>query len=323
MHPASRRQITLMLDIFGLAPEVTAFDLGCLNHETGRMSFRNTWTAPQVRKALGWIAARNASGSSCFIRPAQAIAETRWVLVDGLTLAMLNRLTASHAPSMVVRTVVDGLPGLVEARTERVDATTRLDVARSLTRESGGDPRTRSTGRSSAACPARPTATPSPGARRTVRCSWSCAPLSTDGRQSSTSARCDADPTASATEEERMTRRSAGKEDIAMPGNRDFAIACRLLEDGADDHTIAAAIAAVRGFDPKCLEWLSSPNHRCRAPAYTDKEAVMRVDPSTVASWGSTGGPAGARSDARAPASDRAFMASFHVGRRRDTKEHG
>ena len=39
MHAASRRQITRMLDIFGETPEVTALDLGCLNHETDRMSF--------------------------------------------------------------------------------------------------------------------------------------------------------------------------------------------------------------------------------------------------------------------------------------------
>ena len=34
--------------------------------------------------------------------------------------------------------------------------------------------------------------------------------------------------------------------------DRDFAIACRLLEVGATDHTIAATIAAVRSFDEKC-----------------------------------------------------------------------
>ena len=33
---------------------------------------------------------------------------------------------------------------------------------------------------------------------------------------------------------------------------RDFAIACWLLEAGADDHTIAATLAAARDFDPKC-----------------------------------------------------------------------
>ena len=52
-----------MLETFSVAPEVSAFDLGCLNHETGRMSFRKTWTAPEVRKAFGWLAARNATGS--------------------------------------------------------------------------------------------------------------------------------------------------------------------------------------------------------------------------------------------------------------------
>ena len=54
-----------------------------------------------------------------------------------------------------------------------------------------------------------------------------------------------------------------GKEAIATPGDRDFASACRLLEAGADDHTIAA----VRGFDTKCPggylpRTASSPNTR-------------------------------------------------------------
>ena len=58
-----------------------------------------------------------------------------------------------------------------------------------------------------------------------------------------------------------------GKEAIATPGDRDFASACRLLEAGADDHTIAAALAAVRGFDTKCPggylpRTASSPNTR-------------------------------------------------------------
>ena len=155
MHPASRRQISLMLDVFGHAPEATTFDLACLHHETGRMSFRNPWTAAQVRRAFGWLAARNASGSSCFIRPARTIAQMKWVLVDGLTTATLNRLTAAHAPSMVVQTA-DGFQAWLRLE-EPVDATTRIDVARSLTRRVGGRPPGPSTGRSSAACPARPT----------------------------------------------------------------------------------------------------------------------------------------------------------------------
>ena len=245
MHPASRRQISAMLDTFGDPPEVTAVDICCLAHETGRMSFRNTWTAPQVRRALGWLAARNATGSSCYIRPARTIAETRWVLVDGLTLAMLNRLTASHAPSMVVQ-VVDGFQVWLRLE-ERVDATTRLDVARSLTRESGGDPRTVDRAQFGR-LPGTTDRTPS-----RVR----------DGRalfvvlrSASRTAAIPLPPDVTRTGGQRnrggKDEAERGKEDIAMPGNRDFAIACRLLEDGADDHTIAAAIAAVRGFDRQC-----------------------------------------------------------------------
>ena len=247
MHPASRRQISAMLDTFGDPPEVTAVDICCLAHETGRMSFRNTWTAPQVRRALGWLAARNATGSSCYIRPARTIAETRWVLVDGLTLAMLNRLTASHAPSMVVQ-VVDGFQVWLRLE-ERVDATTRLDVARSLTRESGGDPRTVDRAQFGR-LPGTTDRTPS-----RVRDDRA---LFVVLRSASRTAAIPLPPDVTRTDGQRNRggkddEAERGKEDIAMPGNRDFAIACRLLEDGADDHTIAAAIAAVRGFDPKCL----------------------------------------------------------------------
>ena len=247
VHPASRRQITLMLDIFGLTPEVTAFDLGCLNHETGRMSFRKTWTAAQVRKALGWIAARNASGSSCFIRPARAIAETRWVLVAGLTVAALDRLTNAHAPNMVVRTAVDDFQAWLRLA-QPVGAAARIDIARSLMRESGGDAgavdraqlghlpgttdRTPSRVRDGRA--------PFVVLRSVSETAVTPVPLDVtrpDGRHKGGGEDVGAE---------------RGKENIATPGDRDFAIACRLLEAGADDHTIAAAIAAARGFDPKC-----------------------------------------------------------------------
>jgi len=109
MHPASRRQIVQMLETFSLAPEVTAFDLGCLDHATGRMSFRKTWTVPEVRRALGWLAARNATGSSCYIRPAEALGRTSWVLTGPLARAGLDRLTA--APGLVV----ESSPGIFEA----------------------------------------------------------------------------------------------------------------------------------------------------------------------------------------------------------------
>ena len=235
-----------MLDIFGKTSEVTAFDLGCLNHETDRMSFRKSWTASQVRKAFGWLAARNATGSSCYIRPARAIAETRWVLVAGLTAVMLNRLTTAHAPNMILQTAVDSFQAWLRLD-ERVDATTRIAVARVLTREIGGDldaviedqlgylPGT--TDRSLSRAHGRNV--PFIVLRSTSSTAVTAIPPDVtrpDGRAHAGGGR----------------QAESGIEVIEPPGDRDFAVACRLLEAGADDHTIAATIAAVRGFDQKC-----------------------------------------------------------------------
>ena len=197
-----------------------------------------------MRRAFGWLAARNASGSSCYVRPARAIAETRWVLVAGLTVAALNRLTAAHAPSMVVQTG-DGFQVWLRLE-ERVDAMTRLDVARSLTRESGGDPGTIDRAQFGRL----------PGTTDRSRVRDGRAPFVVL-RSASRTASIPIPPDVTRPEGRRKggggdDHAKRGKEDIATPGDRDFAIACRLLEDGADDHTIAAAIAAVRGFDPKC-----------------------------------------------------------------------
>ena len=247
MHAASRRQITRMLDIFGETPEVTALDLGCLNHETDRMSFRKTWTAPQVRKALGWLAARNASGSSCFIRPARSIAETRWVLIDDLTVATLRRLTAAHVPNMVVQMAVDRLQAWLKLE-EPVDVTTRIDVARFFTREIGGDPDTVNVeqfGR----LPGTTDRTPSRVRRDLAPFVVLRAASSTVGIPIPPAvARPDGRGRTGGGAQGEVER---GKEDIERSGDRDFAIACRLLEAGADDHTITATIAAVRGFDRK------------------------------------------------------------------------
>ena len=245
MHHASRRQISLMLDTFGHTPEVTAVDICCLAHETGRMSFRNTWTAPQVRRALGWLAARNATGSSCYIRPARAIAETRWVLVDGLTLAALIQLTANHRPSMIVQTV-DCFQAWMRLE-EPVDATTRIDVAQSLTRRVGGEPRTVDRAAQFGRLPGttdRSRVRDGPAPFVVLRFASRTAVIPVPRDVTRPDGQCEG-----RVEGDESKR---GQEDIAVPGDRDFAIACRLLENGADDHTIAAAIAAVRGFDAKC-----------------------------------------------------------------------
>ena len=252
MHPASRRQITLMLDIFGQAPEVTAFDLGCLNHDTDRMSFRRTWTVPQVRKAFGWLAARNASGSSCYIRPARAIARTRWVLADGLTAATLTRLSASHPPNMVVQTAVERFQVWLRLN-EPVDCATRIDVARVVARESGGDPDAVE-GAQFGYLPGTTNRMPSRvregrAAFVVLRSTSSAAvtPIPAGAVRSdgpSHAGRRGSD--------EQETGMEQDNEHVGDRSDRDFAIACRLLEAGATDHTIAATIAAVRSFDETC-----------------------------------------------------------------------
>ena len=251
MHPASRRQITRMLETFSLASEVTAFDLGCLNHRTGRMSFRKTWTVPEVRKAFGWLAARNATGSSCYIRPAAALGRTSWVLTGPLTATALEGLTAD--PGLVV----ESSSGIFEAwlrLAAPVDLTTRTAVARFFTREAGGDAGTVRTGQLGH-LPGTTNRTPS---------------LVGDGQAPFAALRSSSPP--AVTPIPREVERSvgehgggggelpaveedpAGRRDGPSPdqSHRDFAIACRLLEAGADDHTIAATLAAARDFDPQC-----------------------------------------------------------------------
>ena len=66
-----------MLETFSLAPEVTAFDLGCLDHKTGRMSFRKTWDGAACRPpgagrgVLARFFTRKAAGDPGAVRRAQ------------------------------------------------------------------------------------------------------------------------------------------------------------------------------------------------------------------------------------------------------------
>ena len=249
MHPASRRQIAQMLETFSLAPEVSAFDVGCLNHETGRMSFRKAWTAPEVRKAFGWLAARNATGSSCYIRPAEALGRTSWVLAGPLARAGLDRLAA--APGMVV----ESSPGVFEAwlrLAAPVDAGARDAAARLFTREAGGD---------AGAVPAAQLGH-LPGTTNRAPAHAGDGPAFFAALRSRSPSAVTPIPRAV---EPLIGQRRAGGGDPAAAGEeaarrrddpdrsrRDFAIACRLLEAGTGDHAIAAAIAAARGFDPQC-----------------------------------------------------------------------
>ena len=250
MHPASRRQIVQMLETFSLAPEVSAFDLGCLNHATGRMSFRKTWTAPEVRRALGWLAARNATGSSCYIRPSAALGRTSWVLAGPLTAAARDRLPAD--PGLEV----ESSPGVFEAwlrLAAPADLATRTAVARFFTRKAGGDPgavRGAQLGHLPGTTNRAP-ASAGDGPASFVALRWrspSVTPIPRELERSAERRRgWGGEP---AGEEESAGRRD--DEPSPDQSRRDFAIACRLLEAGSDDHTIAATLAAVRGFDPQC-----------------------------------------------------------------------
>ena len=250
MHPASRRQIAQMLETFSLAPEVSAFDLGCLNHATGRMSFRKMWTAPEVRKALGWLAARNATGSSCYIRPAAALGRTSWVLAGPLTVAGRDCLSV-HAGLEV-----ESSPGVFEAwlrLAASADLATRTAVARFFTRKAGGAPGA-VRGAQLGHLPGTTNRTPAsagdgPASFVVLRSRSPLAVTPIPGELERSLGLRRGGGGEPAGEEE-----SAGRRDEPSPdqSRRDFAIACRLLEAGSDDHTIAATLAAVRSFDPQC-----------------------------------------------------------------------
>ena len=250
MHPASRRQIVQMLETFSLAPEVTAFDLGCLDHATGRMSFRKTWTAPEVRRALGWLAARNATGSSCYIRPAEALGRTRWVLAGPLTDAARDRLPA--IPGLDV----ESSPGVFEAwlrLAAPADPATRTAAARFFTRKAGGDPgavRGAQLGHLPGTTNRAPAAAGDGPASFVVLRSRSPSAVTPIPRELARSAGLrSAGGGEPAGGEEPAWYRDGPSPDQSR---RDFAIVCRLLEAGSDDHTIAATLAAARGFDPQC-----------------------------------------------------------------------
>ena len=112
MTPTSRAQLAKMLKTFAAADVVDRFDVGALDHETERMSLREDWNRSQVWKAAGWIAARNTTGSSIYVRPARAIERHPWILVDDLTAAALETMKAGHPPRHRRRDEPGQLPGM-------------------------------------------------------------------------------------------------------------------------------------------------------------------------------------------------------------------
>ena len=127
-----------MLGAFGSAG-VGRFDVGALDHGSGKMSLRLDWDRGMLWRAAGWIAGRNATGSSLYIRPARSLEAHPWVLVDGLTGGTLARLREGHPPGLVVETS----PGRFQAWVRvamALPAPGRGAIARALARRYVGDP---------------------------------------------------------------------------------------------------------------------------------------------------------------------------------------
>ncbi len=90
-----------------------------------------------IRLHVPRCATRNATGSSCYIRPAEALGRTSWVLASPLARAGLDRLAA--APGLVV----ESSPGIFEAwlrLAAPVDATARSAAARLAGGDAGAVP---------------------------------------------------------------------------------------------------------------------------------------------------------------------------------------
>ena len=135
MTPASLRQIRTLLGLW----DTGRYDVGALDHASGRMSLREGWNLGQVLHARGWIAARNASGSSIYARPARSLDRHPWVLVDALDTGACRRIGRGHPPAALVETS----PGRwqVWVRLEAaLGAGGRVAAGRRLAREYGGGP---------------------------------------------------------------------------------------------------------------------------------------------------------------------------------------
>ena len=241
MTPASRAQLAKMLATFAAADDVDRFDVGALDHETERMSLREDWNRSQVWKAAGWIAARNTTGSSIYVRPARTLEEHPWILVDDLTAAALKKMKVGHSPGIVVETS----PGNFQAwvRIQRAVAVDiRTSIARTLKTRYDADPGAvggTQFGRMPGTTNRKPSRKLATGQAPFAALRHAGAEVAhveiptSDGIQPTT----------------RPPQQAAGERTPERAGDqsrRDFAVACRLVEAGRHDEEIMRAIQAAR-----------------------------------------------------------------------------
>lgn len=133
-HQRARdRQIRTLLALW----DVPVFDVAALDHATGRMSLREDWDRGQVLHAVGWMARRNATGSSIHARPAGSLAAHPWVLVDGLDEAEKAAVAKDHPPTAFVETSSGAWQAWIRLD-QALDAATRADIGRRLAEIHGG-----------------------------------------------------------------------------------------------------------------------------------------------------------------------------------------
>ena len=237
-HQRARdRQIRTLLELWN----VSLYDVGTLDHATGRMSFREDWGRGQVLHAVGWMCRRNGSGSSIYARPARSLTAHPWVLVEDLRIHAKGRITEHHPPAAFVETNA----GYWQAwlRLDRaLETDARARVARWLAETYSGDPN----GAAASPLGRFPGFTNQHPDRRQHD---DVAPFIrlTDVHPESVIG-LDTLPASVRLEISTSAREMRPEAPIRRPRARDqdFAIACRLVEIGQDDIAITAVLQAVR-----------------------------------------------------------------------------
>ena len=85
------------------------------------------------------MAARNASGSSIYVRPSRTLDAHPWLLIDDLTAAALDSLRECHPPGLVVETSPGSFQAWIRVQ-EPVPVAARTSIARTLAEIYAGDP---------------------------------------------------------------------------------------------------------------------------------------------------------------------------------------
>ena len=115
------------------------YEIGVLDAEHGRMINR-TMDVDGIVRSIAWLKRQNARGEDIYIRPTMDDPTHGIVLVDDLSLAAKPKIQAlGVTPSVIVETSPQSFQAWIRVA-DRASAELRLEIARDLARELGGDP---------------------------------------------------------------------------------------------------------------------------------------------------------------------------------------